>query len=111
MKRFYYHRNEKGVPQSTICIISENGWNAMGVSICNPKDNFCKKIGRTIAQGRALKALKTMESSGKIAMSSNRDWLKILKRIPNDVESIKSCYNPWLTKFEKKLLGKVEVER
>jgi len=31
---------------------------AVGVAACSKKDNFCKRLGRTIAIGRALKKLR-----------------------------------------------------
>lgn len=50
---------------ATVCIvtrINERGFHetARGVALCSPKDQFYKKIGRAIAKGRALHALKTM---------------------------------------------------
>jgi hypothetical protein len=32
---------------------------AEAVAVCSPRDNYCKRIGRDIATGRALKELRT----------------------------------------------------
>jgi hypothetical protein len=36
----------------------EEGMLTFGFAVCNPRDQYCKRIGRTIALGRALKKLK-----------------------------------------------------
>lgn len=42
-----------------------NGTRARGVARCAPCDNFCKKTGRQIAVGRALKAYIAEHSNGR----------------------------------------------
>lgn len=102
--KFYYNRDHRGKLQSTMCVIYENGWTARGVAVCSDKDNFSRKIGRTIAYGRAVKALRDMRSSG--AINYNRKCgSDILIKLPIDVASWKSVYNPYLTDLEKRLLG------
>lgn len=46
-----YIRDEKRVPIG-VMVGYESG--AIGVSFCNPKDKFVKKIGRSIAENRAI---------------------------------------------------------
>ena len=43
----------------TVVVVYPPGraYSTMGVAECSKKDNFCKKIGRDIALGRALKQL------------------------------------------------------
>ena len=41
----------------SLCIIEQDGKYAVGISKCSQKDQFNKKIARTIAEGRAIKAL------------------------------------------------------
>ena len=81
-----------------------SGWLARGVAICNDKDNFNKKIGRAIAKGRASKALKTMKSGDEINLKRDHE-LAILMKLPAGIEKVKSCYDPFLTDYEKTLLG------
>jgi hypothetical protein len=60
---FYYESDPIGLKR-TVCLIVADGEEnplrgkifARGVSICSKKDNFSKKIGRTIAKGRAKRA-------------------------------------------------------
>ena len=105
-QKFYYHRDETGKPKSTICLISENGWLARGVAICSDRDNFNRKVGRAIAMGRAAKALKNMESSDEINIGLDRDpYLSILMKLPPGIEKFKTCYDPFLTDHETKLIG------
>ncbi|MBC8436783.1 hypothetical protein H8D85_00505 [bacterium] len=44
----------------TTCTINVDGVEAIGTSHCSPKDEFNKKIGRTIAYGRAMKIANTI---------------------------------------------------
>lgn len=57
----------------TICLIkSTYPWPAphplyaRGIAVCSPRDQFVKKMGRTIALGRAVKALENRYSSDPI---------------------------------------------
>lgn len=59
---------ERGVP-----IDPKGGWTrafiytpngniaSYALALCSPKDNFCRRIGRTIAVGRALANLPTLD--------------------------------------------------
>ena len=78
---FYYIRDDKSAPVVTVCLSTLGGERARGVAVCSLKDQPCKNTGRTIASGRAAKALRTKEG-----------------RLPF------SIYNPRLTEFEKHIL-------
>lgn len=79
----YYERGKNRAPVVTVCLhISDESF-TRGVAICSPKDNPCKKIGRAIAKGRALKAAKLMETTSNFS----------------------ECF-PILTSFEKRLVEK-----
>lgn len=90
---YYYMRDDKKRPVQTYClIINKNnldGEHARGMAFCSEKDQPCKKIGRAIASGRAVKALKEKhdlyDKSNKLCVAS---------------------YKPILTDFEKHLLEK-----
>ena len=61
VKYYYlYHEKPSGrQPYACVCIIRNVEVFARGISICNEhEDQFVKKIGRKIAEGRAIKALK-----------------------------------------------------
>jgi len=54
-----YHGQTKNGKRFTVVGIYDEKQNAKeinyGISICGPRDQFTKKLGRTIAKGRALK--------------------------------------------------------
>ena len=80
MERFYYNRDEWQRPIETVCLITDGKDFARGIARCNLElDSISKKLGRTIAKGRALKAL----------------------HLKNDL--IMAHFNPELTPFEKRL--------
>lgn len=64
-KEYYYHiRPRNGMnkiienpdkPSYTFAGIKQNGELRVGFARCSPKDQFCKKKGRDIAKGRAIK--------------------------------------------------------
>lgn len=54
---FYYIRNEQKKPVITVCILKYNNVYCRGVAICSTKEAANKKIGRTIAFGRAFNSL------------------------------------------------------
>lgn len=56
---YFYERDEKNRPVKTRCVLYEPGSNlvSFGQAVCSDKDNPNKKIGRSIAVGRAKKAL------------------------------------------------------
>jgi len=56
-EKFYYLRDRMGKPVITVCLLKENGVAARGIAVCSVDDNFCYKIGRAIARGRARSAL------------------------------------------------------
>lgn len=49
-----YIRNKQGRLVGTVVAI---GCNAVGVSLCHPRDNFNKDMGKKVAKGRAQLAL------------------------------------------------------
>lgn len=61
-KPFFYYNG--GI---TVCLLCKDGSViARGVSICSPRDQFLKKIGRAKSLGRALQALWNSENVGEI---------------------------------------------
>jgi len=54
---FYYRQNENGKPFMTNCIAVDGAEYAKGMAYCSTKDNFSRKVGRSIAFERARKAL------------------------------------------------------
>lgn len=54
---FLFHEkqvNEKGQRRTIAATVKDNTM-SIGISICGPRDNFNKKLGRVIATGRANK--------------------------------------------------------
>jgi len=67
-KPFYFHfrEDDRYLNGITVCMkpVSEGKQVfKVGVACCTPQDNFSKKIGRSIAAGRAEKTCETIEAS------------------------------------------------
>lgn len=52
MEKIFYIHYENALPFGIIIV---TGPENIGWSICNEQDQFCKKLGKTIARGRARK--------------------------------------------------------
>jgi len=92
-ERYYYLRDEKNRPMTTICLMERNGIITKGVALCSEKDIPCKKVGRKIAKERAKHAMLELKDSC------------ITKRKESRAFSFKSVYMPVLTEYEDKILG------
>ncbi len=57
---YYYLKSRENEPVISVCLIKEADCFFRGVAICSVFDQPNKKIGRTIAKGRALKLKKKM---------------------------------------------------
>lgn len=87
---FYYDRDENRHPCITFCIVTDDDGNhARGIAICSDLDMPRKAVGRAMAEGRALSALKRKSNIAPI----------------RDSETYKGEYNPVLTDYELKILG------
>jgi hypothetical protein len=53
MKTIFIHGKTKSGRRFTIAGVPDKDKLKIGLAICNPKDQFCKKIGRSISEGRA----------------------------------------------------------
>jgi len=64
----FYHYHYKDGSHITCCNLENEKLIvlATGYAICSPKDHFCKKRGRNISEGRALKAYNTKTTSNPI---------------------------------------------
>jgi hypothetical protein len=102
-ERIYYKRFEDGSGRCVVLLVAQNGYPlARGVAIQSPKDNFEKGIGRLLARGRALRAIRRGHNSGDLMNSP-----ALNEGIPgsvNDGMTYKSEINPIVTEFEKTLI-------
>lgn len=100
MEWIYYLRDNLKRPIITVCLLeNENGMFARGIALCSNKDQPCKRIGRTIAKGRAVKALLTKTTSGRITRNEAFD---VLDEINLETGySAKSFYNTIPLEHEK----------
>jgi hypothetical protein len=87
MPVYYYERDGKNRPMVTHCLIKLADNIGHGIAVCSIKDQPCKKIGRAIASGRALKCLQTEKN--------NYD---------SSAHLFKAEFQPDLTDFEKRLM-------
>lgn len=57
METIFVHSTTKSGRRFTVAAVQSDDQDKarIGLAICNPCDQFCKKIGRTIALGRAKK--------------------------------------------------------
>lgn len=55
MKTYFVHSKTKSGKRFTMAGKEKNGVMVIGLSVCSPRDHFVKKLGRTIAEGRADK--------------------------------------------------------
>jgi hypothetical protein len=101
MTKFYYVRDHEWKPKITVCLIDTELHTARGIAICSDIDNPCKGVGKFKAFGRARKALVHKSSSLPIQRPNMKlDWEIGITH--------KSMFDPELSTFEKKLLGKKE---
>lgn len=108
--RYYYLRDSKNSPLVTICLIEKDNIVGKGVAICSMLDLPNKKVGRTIARGKALKALGKQEHSEPIkrfkAIHALSNAYSLIDEYNQLVKYMhKSIFNPQLTAYETKLLG------
>ena len=115
MEQYYYIRDKMKRPIITVCLLRRGEQLARGVAICSGSDNPCKRIGRAIAKGRAIKALVHKKRWGlQIRDALRREAVRKLPseeihRLPfcigqGDAQCFKSMYQPQLTEAESKLM-------
>ena len=109
-KWIYYIRNKKKMPVVTVCLIKHGNDISRGISICSKKDKVIKARGRNIAIGRAEKAIINKESTEEtIRMEVEQIEEEMLNCVQYSYFDFyyqyKSCFNPTLTDYEKKLIG------
>lgn len=72
---YYYFRDENNRPIVTVCLIKDGDYVRRGVSICSIADGSNKKIGRKIAQGRAMKPVEPGNCS---PICSDKAWESLM---------------------------------
>jgi len=100
MKIITYYLSKADKKNTSVVILKEGDAVARGVAICSIKDNFNKKLGRSIAMGRAEKALFTQNS----CKNNTIRRAMVAKEVPAEFKN-KCSFMPQLTEFEKKLLA------
>lgn len=99
IEKYYYIRDSKNQPSTTVCLLKAANDIGRGVAICSNKDQPCKKTGRKIAKTRAVCALACKHHSSIIRRPGDffHDALQF--------GSYKSYFNSVLTEYERKLLS------
>jgi len=116
MKEYYYYfRDENKAPRLTVCLLKDGKYIARGVAICSERDPVNKAKGRTIAKGRAVKALKRKKSdfdgSQVVRSEAYHQMYRCTEHIPFFFKSTfhfpgSSLSNIEFTEFERRLLSK-----
>lgn len=77
---FYYLRDRLQKPIVTICLLvdTESEQKARGIAICSVQDAPNKKVGRAIALGRALKALRAQKTDKRSLIVRNAAFYTLL---------------------------------
>jgi hypothetical protein len=82
---FYYLRDDDNRPTVTVCLrrwghatYSRDTFITRGIAICSERDMPSKKIGRSIAEGRAFKALLNNYSPKRRDFICRQDALRVL---------------------------------
>ena len=80
--KMYFHGKDKDDNRYTLAAIESDGIIKFGSAVCSKKDNFSKKIGRLIAEGRAkTKPITTLEN---IRHNRNKeDTIELRKKVFN----------------------------
>lgn len=103
---FYYLRDKDRRPLVTVCLHCVGNRYYRGVAICSPKDSPIKRVGRNIAFGRALQAVKKGEM--KESFIGRDEALSVYLSVSEDgYFEYKSTDRVILDSFEKKLIEKV----
>lgn len=114
MKEFYYYgRDTMKRPVVTVCLLTgvdKSGFTEVysrGVAVCSPLDIPCKKKGRVLAKGRAVKAIKNHGTSEPI---KRIEPTKVMWEagISEKYIDMKSESLPNLTPFELKIIESFE---
>ena len=97
---FYYLRDKEKRPLVTVCLHCIGKKYYRGVAICSPKDSPIKRIGRNIAYGRAMQAVKRGVI---ISGTCRKEALAIYKKV-GEFFTYSSTDKPLLTNLEMKLI-------
>ena len=55
---YLINEKESRLPHTVCFIINNENEESIGCALCNPKDNYCRAIGRKLSLARAMKAAK-----------------------------------------------------
>lgn len=76
MKTIFIRSQTKSGRRFTLAGFPDGNKLKIGLAVCNPKDQFCKKIGRSIAEGRA----------------KNKDsYFELSTDLRENINTVKSC--------------------
>ena len=100
-KEFKHYKNDEGKYFCTECCIYAKCElkpkeykivTVIGYSICSEKDQFIKKLGRTIAEGRAIKLISLLCKNGCAEEENEKVYEFCLKQSIRDTSSL-FCVN------------------
>ena len=104
-EKYIHLRDQDNRPVVTICLLQHNKTITRGVAVCSPSDNPSKKTGRTIAKGRATKAMVQVNDCLPIRRTEARQVLANCGILPYTKIIYKCSADPELSGYEAKVLG------
>lgn len=81
---FIYYSDKNSKNRVSVVGTHENGLLKLGVARCGKKDNFCRKTGRTIAEGRLRKG--NIFTKVPIDTCRTEDFIRHAKAVVDNVE-------------------------
>jgi len=99
MKTFYsYIRDTRNRPIITRCIVKGDNGFAFGQAFCSRRDNPCKKIGKQIAYGRALKALAWGRCRSAFGRAGKLTFFKAFNQADKSISRLMDYELRWIEK-------------
>lgn len=97
---YNYERDDHRRPMGTRCLVidDQTGRAAFGMALCSDKDRPCKRVGRAISFGRAMKAFNTNLPHMEIGAKKDRKFFKAFNTAVTAVSRLNYVEQKWIQK-------------